>query len=172
LSSVVSQKGEQMELLTLKQFLKVFEFDKFGELSCEMLKREMEERQRKESIIKAAKLAKKMIAKAFLSQPSDMVNDLNSKRPFRATIAQKIAALQYWFDLAKAGPFDTEVAIESIGQMLVDKRLVPDVDTAIKKMQKLLNSREKVNMMTFTTFQKVFVRAIFKESLIEMIRGI
>lgn len=36
-------KDEDIELLTLKQFMKVFEFDKFGERACKTIRAEIEE---------------------------------------------------------------------------------------------------------------------------------
>jgi len=44
LLSVVSSTKNGFELLTMTQFLKVFEFDKFGELACKLLRKEMQEK--------------------------------------------------------------------------------------------------------------------------------
>lgn len=44
LLSVISSTKNGFELLTMTQFLKVFEFDKFGELACKQLRKEMQEK--------------------------------------------------------------------------------------------------------------------------------
>lgn len=41
-------KDEEIELLTLKQFMKVFEFDKFGERACQTIRSEIEEQTTKD----------------------------------------------------------------------------------------------------------------------------
>lgn len=92
--------------------------------------------------------------------------------PFRATLAQKITAVGDWYDLAKSDEHETEVGVQQLGQVLVDKGLVPDVDTALKTMHRLLNSHDRIHSMTLAVFQRIFVRSIFKESLIETISEI
>lgn len=86
-----------------------------------------------------------MIAHSF--SPRSPIGPFASglKKPFRATLAQKINAVKDWFELTKSDKHETEVAVEQVGQMLVDKGISPDVDTAIKTIQKLLNSKERIH---------------------------
>ena len=131
LSSVISQKdSEEIELLTLQQFLKIFEYDKFGERACELLKHEMQEKQHKANILKAAANAKLILARAFSGKKisSSSLNEIFANKPSRITLAQKLAAIQDWFELAKPNPHDSEVETERLALVLVDKRLVADVD--------------------------------------------
>lgn len=66
IASVTSRAGaDKIELLTLKQFLKVFEFDKFGERACKLLKEEMQAKMKQEDIKSAAKSARQLLAHAF-----------------------------------------------------------------------------------------------------------
>jgi Ca2+-binding EF-hand superfamily protein len=44
--AALSKKGKKLELLTLKQFLKVFKYDKFGQSANQFIKKEFIQKQR------------------------------------------------------------------------------------------------------------------------------
>jgi len=207
-------KPEDVELLTLKQFMKVFEYDKFGEKVCSLIRDEIAAKGKPERVSNVdSQLAKQAVASigkvnsqvslrtdidsmfspskgsqiSLLPAHKLMKSGKNSltkampQQPHEATLAEKIAVIQGWFEIAKRDNTDaTELSITEIGHMLVEKGLVSDIDTGIKTVLKALNyknykqpkDKKDEQMITFDIFQRVFVRAIFKESLIEVIHNI
>ena len=224
-------KDEEIELLTLKQFMKVFEFDKFGERACQAIRQEAIEQATKDftrqtvhmrdsfkrtieadrgSPFKQSQLLSKDLttvnqgrASRFsrVSSGSDLLSNdempsvdvreaelrskFNQSRAMtlpsattedpakKVSLAQKMALVKQWFELAKRKVAESgELKIEHVAELLVEKALVSDIDTGIKTIQKALSLKQKVDKFTFELFQRIFVRAIFKESLIEVIHDI
>mmetsp|Transcript_25779 Transcript_25779/g.32082 ORF Transcript_25779/g.32082 Transcript_25779/m.32082 type:complete len:285 (+) Transcript_25779:558-1412(+) len=107
------------------------------------------------------------------------VNKLSlSKTDRKPNLPEKISVINKWFASCGNGKNfkQFEVSIERIAELFVQKQLVSDTDTGIKTIMKNLNIREVVDNKEFTLdfalFQRIFIRRIFKESLVEVLREI
>lgn len=64
------------------------------------------------------------------------------------------------------------VELEQIAEFMVESAFVSDKDGAIKQIMKVLRLKSRAGTMNLAHFQKVFVRPIFRESLVESLRDI
>ena len=82
--------------------------------------------------------------------------------------------INLWFSQAGKGrQYEyIDLSLGELADMFVGKNLVTDRETGIKHIMKSLNIKDPEIKINYSTFQRVFCRSIFKESLIEVLREI
>ena len=93
------------------------------------------------------------------------------------TLPEKMEIVDSWFksNVKTVKSYrQADVHINLIAELLVAKQLASDKDTGIKVIVKTLNLREtdKDMYLNYALFQQLFIRCLFKESLIQVLKEI
>lgn len=97
-----------------------------------------------------------------------------SKSDRNPTLPEKLEIVNKWYAsvCGKDKNYrNVDVSIDVISELLVSKQLVSDRDTGVKFIMKQLQIREADRDMSlnYSLFQRLFVRCIFKQSLVEVL---
>ena len=93
------------------------------------------------------------------------------------SLPEKMNIVNQWFSSCSDNSRSfkqAEASIDRISELLVTKQLVSDKDTGLKLIMTYLNINEadKEIFISYTHFQRLFCRSLFKESLIEVLHEI
>ena len=78
------------------------------------------------------------------------------------------------FDVKKGGDnyVPEFVFMSTISEFIAEQGLASDKEAALKQIIKALKLNDRVGKMNHAQFQKIFIRSIFKESLLDILRDI
>jgi len=115
--------------------------------------------------------------KTFASNANPDAKLSLSKTDRTPTMPEKIDMINRWFASCAKGKNYKQVdfSIDRIAELMVQKQLSSDIDTGIKMVLKSLNIREQDKdevTINYALFQRIFIRCVFKESLVEVLHEI